>query len=70
MAADWRPRRSPPSRSAASSALSRRLVSDPPAALNASSMAGQTRSEAMMLAWQETPSPVTWPAYAMELEPV
>ena len=45
-------------------------MSEPPAAPNASSIAGHTRSVAMMLAWQETPAPVTWPAYAMQVGPV
>ncbi len=59
IAADWRPRMSPPARSAASSAASNLPVSEPAAALNASSIAGQTSCDAMMLAWQETPSPLT-----------
>ena len=45
-------------------------MSEPVAAVNASSIAGHTRSEAMMFAWQDTPAPVTWPAYAMQVEPV
>ena len=70
IAADWRPRMSPPAASAASSASSRRGVSGPSAAVKASSIAGHTRSLAMMFAWQETPSPMACPANGMQPEPV
>ena len=70
IAADWRPRTSPPSPSAASRAVSRRSESRPVALANASDIACGTVSRAIMLAWQLWRSPTTWPACAMQSVPV
>jgi hypothetical protein len=59
-----------PAASPASSALSSRSANDPVAATYASAIAGQTSALAIMFAWAENPSPVTWPASAMQQSPV
>ena len=62
IAADWRPRTSPPSRSAACSAASIRRASGPAAASKASAIAGQTPGVPIMLACALKCAPATWPA--------
>ena len=71
-ATDWRPRRSPPSASAASSASSIRSgrASSPGASAYARAIAPGTVGRAMMFAWQLKPSPATSPACDMHPEPV
>ena len=51
IAADWGPRKSPPSASAASSAASKRRARVPAAASYARAMASQTVSRPIMFAW-------------------
>ena len=69
-AADWRPRMSPPSPSAASSADSSRLARSPSPARKASIIASGTVGRSIMLACAETPSATRWPASRMQRAPV
>ncbi len=70
IAADCRPRMSPPSASAASSAASIRSARSPLVDAYAASIASGTVSRSIMFACTDTLSPVRCPAWAMQRAPV
>ena len=70
IAADWRPRTSPPSPSAASSAVINRSARSPVERSKAADIAAGTVSEAIMFAWQVQYAPVASPAHGMHSAPV
>ena len=70
IAADRRPRRSPPASSPANSAAIRRSDSSPCVFLNARTIWGTTASPASILPWQENVSSKTWPSQSSASLPV
>jgi hypothetical protein len=70
IAADRRPRKSPPASSAACSALSSRCASGPPEFSNRSTIASHTSGEVAMLASATQVSPTRWPADSTQASPV
>ena len=69
-AADWRPRTSPPSPSAASTAAISRSASSPSACSNAADIAAGTVSRSIMFAWHDQCAPTASPAHGMQSGPV
>ena len=70
IAADRRPRKSPPASSPAWSALSSRSASGPPEPSNRSTIDSHTCSESAMLASATQVSPTRWPAASTHCPPV
>ena len=70
IAAERRPRKSPPASSAACSALSSRCASGPPEFSNRSTIVSQTSGEAAMLASATQVSPMRCPAASTQESPV
>ena len=70
MAAERRPRKSPPASSAACRALSSRCANGPEEFSKRSTMAVQTSADVAMFARATQPSPTRWPAASTQLDPV
>jgi hypothetical protein len=70
IAAERRPRKSPPASSAACSALSSRWASGPPELSHRSTIDSQTAGDAAMLARATEVSPTRWPAASTQESPV
>ena len=70
IAAERRPRKSPPASSAACSALSSRWASGPPELSNRSTIDSHTTGDAAMLASATQVSPIRWPAASTHWSPV